>query len=85
MLRCLTEQLAEGGEVTFVTDHAENVIGLQTGTARGVEQLAATKQGTDPGAGRHLQIPQRRADTPLLFPQLVDEGLPLAVEIDLEP
>ncbi len=85
LLRCLAEQLAEGRKVALVADDAEDVVRLQTGTARGVQQLLLAEQGADAGAGRHLQIPQRRADAPLLVAQAIDEGLPLAIEIDLEP
>lgn len=49
----LAEELTEGGQVVLVADDAEDVIGLQAGTARGVEQLLAAEQGADAGALGH--------------------------------
>ncbi len=80
----LAEQLAEGRQVVFVADHAENVVGLEDGAARRVEQFGAAEQRGDPGPAGHLQLAQGGADAPLFLVQVVDEQLPLAGRVDLQ-
>ena len=79
----LAEQLAEGGQIALVADDAEDVVGLQPGTARRCSSSWPRNraQMRVPWA---CAAPARGADAPLLGAQAIDEGLPLAVEIDLQ-
>ncbi|MNF72615.1 hypothetical protein D3C84_545970 [compost metagenome] len=84
-VRRLAEQLAEGRQVLLVADHAKDVAGFQGGTARRVQQLLAAEQRGDAGAVGHLQLAQGGAYAPFFGAQAVDEQLPLAGGVDLQP
>src|SRR5690606_39337929 len=60
-------------------------IDLQTCAAGWMQQRLAAEQGGDARTFRHVQLAQGRADTPFAGAQTVNEDLPLARGVNLQP
>ncbi len=67
------------------TNNAQDIAFPQAGAAGGVQQDIVAKQRGNPRLRWHVQVAQRRADAPLIGPQLVDKLLPRVFRVNIQP
>ena len=83
--RRLAEHFAQRRQVVLSTNNAQDIAFPQAGAAGGVQQDIVAKQRGNPRLRWHVQVAQRRADAPLIGPQLVDKLLPRVFRVNIQP